>query len=133
MKITYCSNVYNFKEINTVNKVLKKTTQMGNSVLKFENEISKIFNKKKTLMVNSGSSAILLAFSILDFPKGSNFITPILNFGTAVSAIFQNGYIPNYVDVKINTLCINEDLIENNITKKTVGLLITNLLGNLPD
>ena len=69
-------------------------------------------------MVNSGSSALELAFSSLNYSKGSNFITPILTFGTTISSMLRYGYIPNFVDINLNTLCINESLIEKSINKK---------------
>ena len=79
-KISYGKNVYDKLEINAVNNTLKNSTQMGKSVNTFENKIAKYFSKKYGLMVNSGSSALTLAFSVLNLPKGSEVITPCLNF-----------------------------------------------------
>ena len=70
-KISYGKNVYDKLEINAVNNTLKNSTQMGKSVNTFENKIAKYFSKKYGLMVNSGSSALTLAFSVLNLPKGS--------------------------------------------------------------
>ena len=131
--ISYGKNVYDSKEIKAVNQVLKNSTQMGQQVTIFEKKISKLFGKKHTVMVNSGSSALELAFSSLNYSKGSNFITPILTFGTTISSMLRYGYIPNFVDINLNTLCINESLIEKSINKKTVGICVPNLIGNLPD
>ena len=86
-KISYGKNVYDNREIKSVLKTLKKSTQMGISVEIFENKIAKLFSKKYGLMVNSGSSALILALKVMNFPKGSEIITPCLNFGTAISAI----------------------------------------------
>tara|TARA_A100000164_G_scaffold367175_1_gene388862 strand:- start:1812 stop:3005 length:1194 start_codon:yes stop_codon:yes gene_type:complete len=133
MKISYGSNVYGAKEIKEVVKQLKTGTQMGKSVENFENKISKLFRKKKTLLVNSGSSALILSFQSLDFKKGSNFITPVLTFGTLVSSMMMAGYVPNFIDVDSETLCIDEKKIEKKINKKTVGMCIPNLIGNLPN
>ena len=74
-KISYGKNIYNYKEINAVLKQLKKTTQMGVSVDSFEKKIANLFSKKYGLMVNSGSSAIILALKVLNFPKGSEIIS----------------------------------------------------------
>ena len=131
MKISYGSNVYGAKEIKEVVKQLKTGTQMGKSVENFENKISKLFRKKKTLLVNSGSSALILSFQSLDFNKGSNFITPVLTFGTLVSSMMMAGYVPNFIDVDSETLCIDEKKIEKKINKKTVGMCIKNIIGNL--
>ena len=132
-KIPYGRNVYNYKEINAVIKTLKKSTQMGASVQKFENKIAKLFLKKYGLMVNSGSSAIILALKVMNLKKGSEIITPCLNFGTAVSSIMLSGLQPVFVDCKIETLQIDIDKIEKKITKKTKAILVPNLIGNIPD
>ncbi len=133
MKITYGKNVYGNEEIRAVLNKLKKTTHMGASVSKFEKRIAKLFSKKYGLMVNSGSSALTLANNVLNFNKGDEIITPCLNFGTAVSSIILSGAKPIFVDVDIETLQIDENKIEEKITKKTKGLIIPNLIGNIPD
>lgn len=132
-QISYGKNVYDGKEISAVIKTLKKSTQMGVSVVNFENKISKLFSKKYGLMVNSGSSALTLALKVMDFKNGSEIITPCLNFGTAVSAIMLNNLVPVLVDCKIDTLQIDEDKIEKKITKKTKAILAPNLIGNIPN
>ena len=132
-KIPYGKNVYDNKEIKAVVKTLKKSTAMGKSVDVFENKISKLFAKKFGLMVNSGSSALILALKVMDFRKDSEIITPCLNFGTAVSSIMLSNLKPIFVDCKIETLQIDIKKIEEKITKKTKALLIPNLIGNIPD
>ena len=112
MKISYGKNVYDYREIRAVTNTLKKSTQMGKNVSNFEKKIGNIFTKKYSLMVNSGSSALILALNVLNFKKGSEIITPCLNFGTAISAILISGYKPVFVDVNIHTLQIDTDLIE---------------------
>ena len=131
--ISYGKNVYNKEEIFAVNNTLKKTTQMGVSVATFENKIAKIFGKKYGVMVNSGSSALILALKCLNLKKGSEVITPCLNFGTAVSSIILNDLVPVFVDVNVRTLQINPDLIKKKITKKTKAILVPNLIGNIAD
>jgi len=131
--ISYGKNVYNNAEINAVTKTLKNTTQMGKSVSKFEKKIASMFGKKYGLMVNSGSSALILAFKSLNLKKESEVITPCLNFGTAISSIMLNNLVPVLVDIDIRTLQINPELIEKKITKKTKAILIPNLIGNIPD
>ena len=133
MKISYGKNVYDNKEIKAVIRTLKKSTQMGNSVLNFEKRISTYFSKKYALMVNSGSSAIILATKLINLKKDDEVITPCLNFGTAVSAIILAGAKPKFVDVNIQTLQIDIKKIEKKITKKTKALLVPNLIGNIAD
>ena len=131
--ISYGKNVYDHAEINAVIKTLKNSTQMGKSVSLFEKKIASMFGKKYGLMVNSGSSALVLAFKSLNLKKGSEVITPCLNFGTAVSSIMLSELVPVLVDVDIRTLQINPELIKKKITKKTKAILIPNLIGNIPD
>jgi CDP-4-dehydro-6-deoxyglucose reductase, E1 len=132
-KIPYGKNVYDKREINAVLNTLKKSTQMGKSVNNFENKISKLFAKKFGLMVNSGSSALILALKVMNFKKGSEIIVPCLNFGTAISSITLSNLVPIFVDCEIDTLQIDIKKIESKITRKTKALLIPNLIGNLPD
>ena len=133
MKVSYGKNVYDSQEINAVVKQLKKTTQMSKSVKTFEKKISKIFDKKYSLMVNSGTSAITLALDALQIKHGSEIIVPSLNFGTAIACIIRADLKPIFVDVDYKTLQIDCNLIEEKITKKTKALMIPNLIGNLPN
>ena len=133
MKISYGKNVYNNEEIKAVLKQLKKSTQMGESVQRFEKQIAKLFSKKFSLMVNSGSSALMLATHVLNFKKNDEIITPCLNFGTAISAIVLSGAKPILVDIDIETLQIKINEIEKKITKKTRAIMVPNLIGNIPN
>ena len=92
-----------------------------------------MFSKKYGLMVNSGSSALTLAMNSLNIKKNDEIITPCLNFGTAVSSIIIAGAKPIFVDVNLETLQIDTNKIEKKITKRTIALLIPNLIGNIPD
>ena len=133
MKISYGKNVYGKEEINAVLNKLKKTTQMGDAVARFEHKIAKLFSKRYGLMVNSGSSALMLATNVLNFKKGDEIIAPCLNFGTAVSSIILSGATPILVDIDANTLQIDVNKIQKKITKKTKGIIVPNLIGNVPD
>ena len=84
-------------------------------------------------MVNSGSSALTLALSVLNLKKNDEVITPCLNFGTAVSAIIYSKASPIFVDIDIDTLQINFDKLKQKISKRTKLFLIPNLIGNIPD
>tara|TARA_B100001093_G_scaffold509129_1_gene572590 strand:- start:2159 stop:3358 length:1200 start_codon:yes stop_codon:yes gene_type:complete len=133
MRVNYGQSVHGDDEIKAVIKVLKNSTQMGESVNLFENSIKKLFSKKYATMVNSGSSALFIAFEVLNIKEGSEVITPVLTFGTTVSAILKNGLIPKFVDVERDTYCMDLNQIERLITKKTKAICAVNLLGNLPD
>ena len=133
-KIYYGRAVYDKKEINAVLDVLKNNSLSlidGNKVKELEKKVSKIFGKKYGLMVNSGSSANLLALSSFKFKKGSEIITPNLTFSTTVAPIYQLGLIPHFVGVEENKFITDPSQIEKCINKKTVALMIPNLLGNI--
>ena len=133
MRVTYGKSVHDKREVKAVLKVLNSSTQMGINVKKLENSVAKIFNKKFGVMFNSASSALLVAFEIINLKKNSEIITPCLNFGTAVSSIIKAGLIPKFVDVEVDTFCIDYKKIVKNITNKTKAVCIPNLIGNLPD
>ncbi len=133
-RITYAKAVHGREELNAVIKVIKNNaTIMGPNVKLFEEEIANTFDKKFGIMVNSGSSANLLAARIMALPKGSEIITPILTFSTTIAPFIQEGVVPAFVDVNPSTYQIDVDKIEEMITKKTKALVIPSLLGNLPD
>jgi len=131
IRVPYGLSVHGNEEIQAVLRVLKTSTQMGKNVSYLEKKVAKMFDKKYGLMVNSGSSSIMLAMEVLNLPKGSEIITPALTFGTTVSYIVKNQLIPVFVDVKEGTYCIDEDKIQSLITKKTRAIIAPHLLGNI--
>ena len=136
MKVYYGKAVYGKEEVQASLGVLKNkslTLIDGPSVKKLEGQIAKTFGKKFGLMVNSGSSANLLALASLQLKKGSEVITPTLTFSTTVAPIFQLGLVPHFIDVGKNNFVANVDQIERAITRKTKAIMIPNLLGNVPD
>ena len=135
-KIYYGRAVYDKKEINAVLNVLKNDSLSlidGKKVKTLEKKISQIFGKKYGLMVNSGSSANLLALSSFKFKKGSEIITPNLTFSTTVAPIYQLGLIPHFVGAEENKFLTDTNQIEKCINNKTVALMIPNLLGNIAE
>ena len=133
LRVPYGFSVHGKEEIAAVVKVLEGNTAMGDYTKEFEEKVAKMFGKKYGIMVNSGSSANLMAFEHLNLPKGSEVITPILTFSTTVAPIVQKGLVPVFCDVKKHTLQINIDQLEKAITKKTRALMIPSLMGNIPD
>ena len=133
-KIYYGRAVYDNKEINAVLKVLKNDSLSltdGKNVKKLEKKVSKLFGKKYGLMVNSGSSANLLGLASFKFKRGSEIITPNLTFSTTVAPIYQLGLIPHFIGVEKKKFVADCDQIERCINKKTVAIMIPNLLGNI--
>jgi CDP-6-deoxy-D-xylo-4-hexulose-3-dehydrase len=104
----------------------------------FEEKLSKFLGIKCLLTVNSGSSANLIAFSTLTssklkeraIQKGDEVISVAAGFPTTVNPIVQFGAIPVFIDVKIPTYNIDENLVEAAITKKTKAVMLAHTLGN---
>lgn len=135
MRVSYAQAVYGKEEVNAVVNVLKNPSKItpGVAVSEFEKKIAKLFGKKYGIMVNSGSSANLLAFEALNLPRGSEVITPVLTFSTTVAPLVQKGLVPVFVDVVPGAHIIDIDKIEKAISRKTRALMIPSLFGNIPD
>ncbi len=134
LRVPYGMAVHDEQEENAVLEIIRNhKTIMGEKVKQFEQEIAALFSKDQGIMVNSGSSANLLTFEVLDIPENSEVITPILTFATTLSPIIKKGLIPVFVDVEPETYVVNIDQIEESITSKTKALMIPSLLGNVPD
>ena len=104
----------------------------------FEKKLANYLGIKCLLTVNSGSSANLIAFSTLTSPKlkeraiqkGDEVISVAAGFPTTVNPIIQFGAIPVFIDIKIPTYNIDENLIEEAITPKTKAIMLAHTLGN---
>ena len=135
-KYYYAEANYGKNEVDAVLSVLKNQRHFlmgGNQTLMLEKKVSKLFSMKYGLMTNSGSSSNLLAIASFEFKKGSEIITPALTFSTTVSPIVHCGLIPAFVDIDLKTLQINTKSIEKAINKKTVAIMVPNLIGNVAD
>ncbi len=135
IRVSYAAAVYGGRETQALMRVYQDPGRIaaGPAVAAFEKKIARIFAKKFGVMVNSGSSANLLALELLDLPRGSEVITPALTFGTTVSPILKHGLVPVFVDVEPATYVVDANRVERLITKKTKALMIPLLVGNAPD
>lgn len=133
LRVPYGQTVHGEEEIAAVTHVLRTSTQMGHHVREMEKRVSALYNKQYGIMVNSGSSANYLAIELLNLPKGSEVITPVLTFSTTVAPLIKAGLIPVFIDVEPGTYNIDANKVEAMITAKTSALVIPNLLGNLPN
>ncbi len=133
-KVFYAEADYSDEEINAVIDVLKNnrlSLMGGEKVKELEKKVSSIFHKNYGLMVNSGSSANLLAFLSLKLPEGSKIITPALTFSTTVSPIVQSKLIPYFIDVEEETLQINVAKLKEIDIDNVSGICVPNLIGNI--
>ena len=137
-KIEIASPPYSSEEvIEALDSMLKMNTSMGKKVEIFEKQFAKYIDRKFSVMVNSGSSANLLALSTLTNPelgnkrirKGDEIITPAVTWPTTVYPIVNVGAVPHFVDVKLDNFNIDPKRIEESITKKTKAIMFVHLLG----
>jgi len=138
-KVNYSGRVYNSDElVNLVDASLEFYLTYGRFSKEFEKRFSEFLNVKYTTLVNSGSSANLVALSSLmsydleeeRIKKRDSIITVATCFPTTVTPILQNGLIPIFIDIDINTLNIDVSYLENAIDKNTSAIFIANTLGN---
>ena len=134
IRVPYALAVFGAPERKAVAEVLKTPMIVpGKRVREFEQKIADLFGKRFGVMVNSGSSANLLAFELLDLPRCSEVITPALTFSTTLAPIIQKGLVPVFCDVVAGEYTADIKDIERLISKKTKALMIPSLIGNIPD
>jgi len=127
-------DAYGATEIRAVKRSLEKGWLAPGPLTKeFEKKIAALYGKKHGLFVNSGSSANLLALSLLGLPPGSEVITPACTFSTTLNPILQLGLMPVFVDVDLGTYVTSPRHVLQALSKKTRALLLPHLLGNLLD
>jgi len=110
----------------------------GRFAAQFEREFARFFGLRHAMLVNSGSSANLLALSCLTSPKlgdralrpGDEVITVAAGFPTTVNPIFQNQLVPVFVDVHIPTYNIDADQLEAALSDRTRAIVLAHTLGN---
>ena len=138
-KIPLAIPPYNWEEVwDSLDSLLSMKTTMDKKVKQFEKLFAKYIGVKYAIMVNSGSSANLLALSILSNPalgkkrikKGDEIITPAVTWATTVYPISNVGAIPVFVDVNEDDYNIDPEKIEKAISKKTKAIMNVHLLGN---
>ena len=134
-------NPYRKSDISEALKVLKsRRLTIGPITDKFQNSFTKKLGSKFSLMVNSGSSANLLALQCLINPyrkkrlkPGDEVLIPSLCWSTSLWPIIQSGLKPKFVDIDLDSLNINLNDLKKKISKKTKAILIVHVLGNCVD
>ena len=138
-RIPYASRVFDEKEmINLVDSALEFWLTSGRYTEKFEKKLAEYLNVKHCSLVNSGSSANLLAFMALTSPlleekqikRGDEVITVACGFPTTVTPILQYGAVPVFVDVTIPQYNIDVSALEAALSSKTKAVMIAHTLGN---
>jgi CDP-4-dehydro-6-deoxyglucose reductase, E1 len=133
--VRYGGAMYGEDEIAQVNAVLADPHGMvpGLRVGQFEARVAEFMGKKHGVMVNSGSSALMIAMRLLNLPQGSEVITPALTFSTDVATIYQAGYKPVFIDVGLDDYQMMADRVDDVITDNTKAMLVPDLVGGIGD
>ena len=137
--INYAGRIYDEKEIiNLVDSSLDFWLTAGRYAQDFEKKFSDFIGVKYCSLVNSGSSANLIALTALTSPllknkqlkPGDEVITTACGFPTTLNPIIQNNLVPVFIDVELGTYDIQADKIEKAISKKTKVIFVPHTLGN---
>ncbi len=139
-RITYAARVYDEEEMtNLVDSALEFWLTSGRYCEEFEKDLSRYLGlKTPALLVNSGSSANLVAFMTLTAPelgerrikRGDEVITVACGFPTTVTPIINYGAIPVFVDVTIPQYNIDVSMLKEALSPKTKAVMIAHSLGN---
>lgn len=138
-RISYSGRVYDENEVcSLVDSSLDFWLTMGRYSDRFEKEFAEFLGTKYCSVVNSGSSANLIAFAALTSPllkdrkvnKGDEVITVAAGFPTTVAPIIQCGVVPVFVDVTIPEYNIDVNMLEAALSNKTKAVMVAHTLGN---
>ena len=138
-RIPYASRVYDKQEmVNLVDSALEFWLTSGRYTDEFEKKLAEYLQVKFCSLVNSGSSANLIAFMALTSPllgerrvkRGDEVITVAAGFPTTVNPMIQYGAVPVFVDVTIPQYNIDVTMLEEALSEKTKAVMIAHTLGN---
>lgn len=138
-RISYASRVFDEKEMCALtDAMLDFWLTTGRFADRFEKEFAQWIGVKYAHLVNSGSSANLIAFSVLTAPelgnrqikRGDEVITVACGFPTTVTPILQYGAVPVFVDVTVPQYNIDVTKLEEALSDKTKAVMIAHTLGN---
>ena len=137
MKYELLYSTFSKEERQAMYKVIKSDSfTMGRHVQEFEEQFAKYFGMKYAVMVNSGSSADLIAVASLFYRKknplkrGDEVIVPNISWATTYYPLHQYGLKLKFVDIDLHTLNIDINELEEAITKKTKMVVAVSILGN---
>ncbi|MFL0088748.1 DegT/DnrJ/EryC1/StrS family aminotransferase [Tenacibaculum maritimum] len=137
MKYPLASSTWDSNEIKAIQSVINKDMYtMGASVKEFEHQFADYVGAKYAVMVNSGSSANLLAVASLFYTKtpllkrGDEVIVPAVSWSTTYYPLYQYGLKLKFVDIDLHTLNFDLEALENAISDQTKMIFAVNLLGN---
>jgi len=135
IKYKLSDDTWGSEEINAINEVIASNRfTMGEKTKQFEQKFADFIGSKYALMVNSGSSANLLAIAALVYSGKLNsrdeVIVPAVSWSTTYFPLFQHGLKLKFIDIDKETLNLDFNRVYDAITKKTKAIFAVNLLGN---
>lgn len=138
-RVNYAGRVFDEREMtNLVDSALEFWLTYGRWSKNFEKGLADYLGARFALLVNSGSSANLLAFMTLtssllgerQIKRGDEVITVAAGFPTTIAPIIQYGAVPVFVDVELKTANIDAAQLENALSSKTKAVMLAHTLGN---
>ena len=132
--ITISKPLIGKEEIKSVKKVLLSgLLAQGAEVKEFEDRFAEYIGVKHAIATTNGTTALHLAVLSLGFSPGDEVITTPFSFIASSNCLLYCGLKPVFVDISENDFCIDPDLIEEKITKKTKAILVVHLFGQVAD
>ena len=137
--VPYAGRVFDAEElVHLVDSSLDFWLTTGRFAAKFEKEFARFFGRREAILVNSGSSADLVALSTLTSSKlgeralkpGDEVITVAAGFPTTVNPIIQNGMVPVFLDVEIPTYNLDVTQLDEALSPRTRAIMVAHTLGN---
>ena len=138
-EVRYAGRVFDQKElVNLVDSSLDFWLTSGRYCAALERALEAFLSVRYALLCNSGSSANLLAVSALTSPKlgerrltpGDEVITVAAGFPTTLNPILQNGLVPVFLDIELETYNVDTSLLESSISPRTKAIILAHTLGN---
>ena len=138
-RVHYAGRVFDEAEVtNLIDSSLEFWLTAGRYAERFENDLARFLGLRHCSLVNSGSSANLLAFMALTSPKmgdrrisrGDEIITVAAAFPTTISPIVQYGAVPVFVDIELPSYNIDCKMLEGALSEKTKAVFLAHTMGN---
>jgi dTDP-4-amino-4,6-dideoxygalactose transaminase len=102
---------------------------LGDFTRRFETEFAKLCNVKRTVAVNSGTSAIEIALRTLGLKRGDEVLVPTNTFSATAAVVIMVGGKPVFTDIDAESLCMNAENVQKHLTKKTKAVIVVHIGG----
>lgn len=133
MNIPVATPEFTQEDRDAVNECMESGWVSGISpyVDAFEEEFAKWNGNKYGVATNSGTTALHLSLAALDIPKGMDVIIPSFTMAASVNALLYCGLIPRFVDIDLDTWCMNMGSLRSSITSRTAAIMPVHIYGHI--